>query len=124
MQNFGVHFQDVVGQATGYFDIIGGSGVTYNKWSLDQNSFEVLLPFNDDTDHTITIGDKISFRFTLTAHEDDIVDDVLLVEMSASYNGFSSLLFCGEPTVDADISALPRLWGTTYDPTYQDKMVG
>ena len=49
-----------------------------------------------------------------------------LVEMSASYNGFSSFLFCGKPVMRTTNDFMQRnynMWGSTYDSTYDGKLV-
>ncbi|XP_063715400.1 uncharacterized protein LOC134842831 [Symsagittifera roscoffensis] len=90
--------------------------VPYNIWGLDQNSFQLLSTV---VENQITIGDMINFRFTLEAKE-DIVDDILIVEMSASYNGYSSLLFCGLPTVHtSDDTMKYSRFGSTYDTVFE-----
>ncbi|XP_075259394.1 uncharacterized protein LOC142351164 [Convolutriloba macropyga] len=105
---FGVLFAVMAGLAY--------SSVADNKWSLDQNSFQLL---SNLVENRITIGDLVDFSFVLTAKE-EIVDDVLIVEMSASYNGFSSLLFCGVPEVEtSDKTVSYARYGSTYDAVFE-----
>ena len=84
---------------------------------MDENSFKLLseLPLN-----VIQIGDLIDFSFTLNSLE-KIEDDMLIVEMSASYNGFSSLLFCGVPqvTITGDETLRAKMYGSTYDKVFE-----
>ncbi|XP_075254815.1 uncharacterized protein LOC142346190 [Convolutriloba macropyga] len=105
-------------------DIWSGSAnsATDNDWTLDQHAFKVTTP--GFTDYKVKIGDQIDFEFEMTAKQ-NITDDILIVEMSASYNGFSSFLFCGKPVMRTTNDFMQRnynMWGSTYDSTYDGKL--
>ena len=88
-----------------------------NIWSLDQNSFQL---FSAVQLNTIKIGDILEFRLTLTPQESFAEPDTLIFEISASYNGYSCLIFCGDPKITFKNTVFPfSRYGVTYDQVFE-----